>query len=336
MFSRTKISLLAFLSGVFLIAAQCNAPASLTPPVAVTSGGALPAVLLNGQKLNVIATTSIVADVVHNVGGDKINLTTLLPLGADPHSFEPTPADLARVSGVHVIFANGLGLEEFLAEMIENAGGKAPVVEVSDGLTARRFAEGDEHEEGEEHEGTEENHHHEGGDPHTWTSPANVEVFVRNIEQALSALDPANAAAYKANAQAYIAQLDELDGWVKAEIETIPAENRKLVTDHTAFGYYADRYGLEQVGAIIPSFTTVAEPSARELAQLQDVIGQYKIKAVFVAETVNPELAERLARDTGVALVTLYGGSLGGPGSGAETYLAYTRYNTTAIVNALR
>lgn len=337
MASRTKLFLTTLLATIFLVAAQCNAPASTTPTVPSTTT-TLQAVPLNGQKLNVIATTSIVADVVHNVGGQAISLSTLLPLGVDPHSFEPAPADLAKVSGAQVIFANGMGLEEFLAEMIENSGGKAPVVEVSNGITARQLGESEEHEEEHEGEGeTEEaEHHHEGADPHTWTSPANVKVFVYNIQQALSALDPANAAIYQANAQVYTAQLDELDGWVKTQIETIPAENRKLVTDHAAFGYYADHYGLAQVGAVIPSFTTVAEPSAQELAQLQDAIGQYKIKAIFVGATVNPELSDRVARDTGVALVSLYGGSLGQPGSGAETYLDYIRYNTQAIVGALK
>lgn len=331
--SSSRFLALTILIVLFLVAAQCNAPVSTTPPTPQT-GGVLEAVSFNGQKLNVIATTSIVADIVRNVGGEAISLSTLLPLGADPHAFEPTPADLAKISAAHVIFANGMGLEEFLTEMVENAGGQAPVIEVSNGVTARHFADEPAHTEGEAEE--QAGHHHEGADPHTWTSPANVKVFAGNIEQALSALDPANAATYKANAQVYIAQLDDLDSWVKAQIETVPAENRNLVTDHTAFGYYADRYGLAQVGAVIPSFTTVAEPSVRELAQLQDVIGQHKIKAVFVAETVNPELSERLARDTGVALVTLYGGSLGQPGSGAETYLDYIRYNTQAIVGALR
>ncbi len=330
-----------------------------------------PVDLAAGEKLQVIATTSIVADIVRQVGGELIDLTLLLPIGADPHTFQPTPRDLASVADADVIFANGMGLEEFLDKMIANAGGEAATVHVSHGIAARQFEagdahahEGEEHEhqteehahegeepehgaeehhqhEGEEHEhGAEdhegEHHHHEGADPHTWTTPANAIVFVHNIEQALSALDPANAPSYAANAAAYATELEELDGWVKTKIETIPAENRKLVTDHTAFGYYADRYGLEQVGAVIPSFSTAAEPSAKELAELEDAIREYGVKAIFVGNTVNPALSERVAQDTGVRLLTLYTGSLGPAGSGVESYIDYIEYNTNTIVEGLK
>ncbi|MBN1995860.1 MAG: zinc ABC transporter substrate-binding protein [Anaerolineae bacterium] len=293
-----------------------------------------PVDLADGEKLKVIATTSIVADVVKKIGGDKIDLTILLPIGADPHTFNPAPADLAAVADAHVVFANGMGLEEFLDEMISNAGGGAVVVHVSHGVEPRQLgpvptADPKEHE-------LEEGHHHQGVDPHTWTSPANVKIFVHNIEHTLSALDPAHSQIFEANARAYQTQLDELDTWVKAQINSIPAENRELVTDHTAFGYYAEHYGLKQVGAVIPSFSSAAEPSAKELAELEDVIKTYKVKAIFVGASVNPSLAERVANDTGVKLVTLYTGSLGAAGSEVETYLDYVRYNTTAIVEALK
>ena len=171
---------------------------------------------------------------------------------------------------------------------------------------------------------------------HGWTTPANAIIFVHNIEQALSALDPANAETYRANAEAYEAELAELDAWVKAQIETIPAENRQLVTDHAIFGYYADRYGLEQIGAVIPSFSTTAEPSAQDLAKLEDVIKEQGVKAIFIGNTVNPGLAQRVAEDTGIQLVTLYTESLGPEGSGVETYVDYIRYNTQAIIEALK
>jgi manganese/iron transport system substrate-binding protein len=312
--------------------------------------------LAEGEKLKMVATTSIVADIVRQVGGDLIDLTPLLPLGADPHTFEPTPRDLAAVADAHVVFANGMDLEEFLDEMIDNAGGEAAVVHVSQGVEARQFGTGEAHEhehEGDEHEGEEdqhegeeheheaedheeEHHHHEGADPHTWTTPINAIVFVHNIEQALSALDPANAEGYTAKAEAYEAELETLDEWVEAQIETIPPENRELVTDHTAFGYYADRYGLEQIGAVIPSFSTAAEPSASELVELEDAIREYDVKAIFVGTSVNPSLSERVARDTGVQLLTLYTGSLGVEGSGVESYVDYLKYNTNTIVEGLK
>ena len=295
-----------------------------------------PAKLAAGEKLQVVATTSIVAYIARNVGGDAIQITMLLPLGADPHTFQGSPRDVAALSDAHLILTNGAGLEEFLEPLIESAAPKGPVVALSDGITLRQLEqheEHDEHEEGEEHEGE---HHHEGADPHTWTTPANVIIFAQNAERALSVLDPTNAETYRANANAYVAQLQELDAWVKSQIETIPAENRKLVTDHMAYGYYADRYGLTQVGEVIPSFSTAAEPSAQAIADLEQAIKAQGVRAVFVGVGFNPTLVERIAADTGIQVATLYGGSLGPTGSGAETYMGYIRYNTTAIVDALK
>ena len=161
-------------------------------------------------------------------------------------------------------------------------------------------------------------------------------VMIHNIENALSQLDPANAETYQANAEDYEAQLVELDAWVTSQIESLPAENRALVTDHEALGYYADRYGLEIVGTILPASNTGAEPSAQELAKLQETIQKSNSKAVFVGSTVNPALAARMAEDTGIKLVPLYTGSLGEAGSGVETYLDLIRYNTIAIVETLQ
>lgn len=289
-----------------------------------------PVSLGEGEKLRVVATTNIVADIVLQVGGEEIELTSLLPIGSDPHTYVATPQDVAAVAEAHVVFANGAGLEKgFLDELVKNAGGNAPVVYLSYGVELRHLEE----EQVDTHQLEEE---HKGVDPHTWTTPANAIVFARNIEEALSALDPAGAETYKANAASYEAQLGELDAWVKEQVETIPEENRKLVTDHAAFGYYADRYGLEQIGAVIPGFSTAAEPSAKELAALEDAIREYGVKAIFVGTSVNPSLSQRVAEDTGVKLVTLYTGSLGPEGSGVETYIDYIRYNTTAIVEALR
>ena len=290
-----------------------------------------PVPLEAGEKLKVAATTNIIGDIARQVGGEAIDLTLLLPLGADPHTFTPSPRDVAAVAEARVVFINGLGLEAFLAELIANAGGEAVVVPVSQGVETRALEEDEGHEPDEAAD-----HDHGEVDPHAWLSPANGLIFVRNIEAALAALDPANAAAYKANAEAYRAKLEELDAWVQAQIETIPAENRKLVTDHNEFGYYADRYGLELVGAIIPAYSTAAEPSAQELAELQTAMRAVGVKAVFVGTTVNPKLAEQVARDSGVKLAFLYTGSLGEVGSGVETYLDLIRYNTRAIVEALK
>ena len=281
--------------------------------------------------LSVVATTSIVADVVHQVGGERVSVSVLLPLGVDPHAYEPAPQDVARLSGAQLIFANGAGLEEFLPTLLENADAADRLVEVSSGIELIDFAE--------EH-GTEDAHEdedgHEEGDPHTWVDPNLVMVWVENIRAALSAADPANAVVYQANAAAYRAELEALDAWVREEVEQIPAQNRKIVTDHLVFGYFAARYGFEQVGAIIPGYSTLAAPSAQEIAAIEDAIRELGVRAVFVGLSVNPSIAQRVAEDTGVRLVQLYHGSLSEPGGPADSYLTFIRYNVSAIVEALK
>jgi ABC-type Zn uptake system ZnuABC Zn-binding protein ZnuA len=286
------------------------------------------AVLLGpGEKPKLVATTSIVADVVRNIGGDQIDLITLMPLGADPHTFEPTPRDVSAVSDAHALFANGAGLEAFLEPLLESADAQDKIVEVSRSIGLLEF--GGERRPQNEHD-------HDSGDPHTWTNPKNVLVWVDNIKRALIALDPSNAGIYEANAEAYTAELVELDGWIREQVGQIPTEKRQLVTDHQFFAYFADAYGFTQVGAIVPAYSTVAEPSARELAELEDAIKELGAKAVFVGKTVNPSLGQRVAEDTGTRLVFLHTGSLTEPGGDADSYLVYMRRNVQAIVDALK
>lgn len=312
-------NLYALLILVLVLAACTPAPAA---PANETTG-----------KLPVIATTSLVADAVARVGGDLISLTTLLPLGSDPHSFQPTPQEIALVSQAEVLFLNGMGLEEFMTALTENMPAEALVVEVSDGITPLEAAETDHEHEDEEHE---HEHDHAGGDPHTWMDPNNVIVWVDNIAAALSQADPANAATYTANAAAYRQELSDLDAWVRQELTAIPEANRKLVTDHTVFTYFADEYGFEQVGAVIPGYSTVSEPSAQELAALEDTIRELGVPAIFVGESVNPALAQRVAEDTGSQLIQIYHASLSAPGGAASTYLDFIRYNVRALVSGLR
>ncbi len=274
------------------------------------------------NELQVVATTTIVGDVVAQVGGDQIELTLLLPVGTDPHSFEPSPQDIARVAGAQVVFANGAGLEPFLDNLLDSAGALDRVVYVSEGVAHRAS---DEHAD----------HDHAEMDPHTWMDPNNVMIWVQRIEEALSEADPAHAAEYHRNAENYLADLKELDAWIRQQTARVPLENRKLVTDHALFGYFADTYGFEQIGALVPGFSSIAEPSAQDLAKIEDAIRAYGVEAVFVGNTVNPTLAERVAEDTGVELVFVYTGSLGEPGGEAGSYLDYMRYNVTAFVNAL-
>jgi ABC-type Zn uptake system ZnuABC Zn-binding protein ZnuA len=289
--------------------------------------------LAAGKKLHVVATTNLVADVVAQIGGERITLHTLMGPGVDPHSYSTTPQDLRTLEEAQVVFISGLHLEEALADLL--GGLTAPIVPVSAGITPRAMSE----EHGEEQNGEQsaaEEHHHESGDPHTWQRVANVKLWVENIHESLSQLDPANAEAYHTAAEAYLAELDTLDAEIRAKLETIPAESRKLVTDHETFGYFADEYGFTIVGALIPSLSTAAEPSAQALAQLQDQLTAEGVKAIFVGTTVNPRLAEQIAEDLEIQVVSLYSDSLSAPDGPAATYLDFMRYNVNAIVTALQ
>ncbi len=273
-----------------------------------------------GDRLQVLATTSIVADVVEQVGGDYVEVTTLLPLGTDPHTFEPRPQDAAAIADAAILFANGAGLEEFLQPLLESAGATDKLVEVSARIELLAFEE----------------EHLEGGDPHTWMDPNNVILWAENIAAALSAADPEHAADYQANAAAYIAELRDLDAWIRSEVAQVPAESRLLVTDHGVFSYFADEYGFTQVGTITGSFSTNASPSARELAALEDDIRSFGVRAVFVGETANQSLAKQVAADTGIQIVILYHASLTDDSGPAPSYLEFMRYNVSAIVEALK
>jgi ABC-type Zn uptake system ZnuABC Zn-binding protein ZnuA len=286
-----------------------------------------PVTLGAGEKLQVVSTTSIVADVVRNVGGDQIELTQLIPLGTDPHTFEPIPQDVAAVSDAHVVFVHGAGLEIFLDDLLESAGDAAPAVPVTPGVDLLAFGE-------EEHE--EDDHDHGGADPHTWFDPNNVIIWVDNIEQALSTLDPDNAQVYAENATAYQNELEALDRWIRDQVDQVPPARRRLVTDHTAFTYFCAAYGFEQIGAVVPAYSTLAEPSAQELATLVEAIEEYDVRAIFVGNTVSPDLAEQVAADTGTQLVFLYTGSLSEAGGPADDYISFMEYDVSAIVEALR
>jgi ABC-type Zn uptake system ZnuABC Zn-binding protein ZnuA len=291
-----------------------------------------------GSKLKVVATTNIVGDVVAQVGGDRIELTTLMGIGVDPHSFVPTPSHTAAIHDADLVFANGAGLETNLDEMVKAAGGGAVRVDLSGELELLGFDDEHDGEGSRVGENSQEvagfGHDHGDVDPHVWFSVPNVIHWVKTIEDTLSAVDPGSAEHYAANAEHYTRTLDELDAWVLEQVATIPRANRTLVTSHTTFGYFAERYGLEQLDAIYP-VNPSSDPSAQEIAELEDAIQSHGVSAIFVESTVNPKLADQVARDTGVALVPLYTGSLGGTGSGAESYVDLIRFDTDAIVDAL-
>ncbi|MDM8529369.1 metal ABC transporter substrate-binding protein [Anaerolineales bacterium HSG24] len=362
MITEKQISILTIIMAILLIAAQCSstpAPDNQTnydhsqhdaqdendhDEMGQAETELTPVELAEVELLNVVATTNIVGDIVNSVGGTHINLTTLLPLGSDPHTYQPTPQDVAAVAEADIVFINGLGLEEFLTDLIENAGGEAVVVDLSVGLPdLEEHDEHNEHEEngeaGEDHDDDMEEHgahgETEGHDPHIWFNPINVRAMVQQVENSLAELDPQHQTQYNANLENYESELNILDQWIFNKINTLSAKRKNLVMDHNVLNHYANRYGLGQINSIIPSYSSNTSPSAQELAELQNQIIEQKIRVIFVSATANMTLAERLAEDTGIKLIPLYTGSLGEEGSGAETYLDYMRHNTQMIVNGL-
>ncbi len=323
----------SLLWAVLMIALVSGCAAAGAPEGAAEPAPALePVGLAGGERLRVVATTSIVADVVRNVGGERIELALLMPLGADPHAFEPTPQDAALIGDAHVVFANGAGLEAFLDRLLASAGEGTPVVELSHDVPLLAFA--DDHDDADDHE--DDDHDHEGDDPHVWFDPRNVKIWVAGIEAALSALDPDGATIYGDHAEAYLAELDELDSWIRTQVARVPETQRKLVTDHSVFAYFATAYGFEQVGVVTAGSSTLSAPSARELAALQDTIREEGVAAIFVGTTIDPRMVEQIAADVGIEVVPVYTGSLSEPGGPADTYLNFMRSDVGQIVNALR
>jgi len=283
---------------------------------------------LRDEPLRIVVTTNIVADVVENVGGAAIEITTLIPPGADPHTFQPSPGDLRAMTGAHAILINGAGLEEFLHQTLAQVSGEVPMISLSEGIKLRQF-QTDHDPDSDDHED------HAGSDPHVWFDPLNVMIWAENCAQVLGTLDVENQDFYTANARQYVESLTSLHSWIENEVAEIPEHNRKLVTDHLAFGYFAQRYGFEMIGSVIPAYSTAAEPSARELADLNDTIRAENVPAIFVGIMANSRLTALIAEDTGVDLVALYTGSLGEPGGLADTYIRFMQYDVNAIVQAL-
>lgn len=278
------------------------------------------------SPLNVLATESFLTDLAQNVAGDRLKVTTLVPIGVDPHGFEPTPGDIKKVADSSVLIVNGAGFEEFLAKLLENAGGKRQVIEASAGLSSRKPREGEVVDAD-----------HPIGDPHFWLDPNHAIKYVENIREGLSQADPDGAATYAANVTAYIAQLKELDQWIAEQVKRVPLERRQLVTNHESLGYFTDRYGFKIIGTIVPSVSTGASPSAQQLARLIDRVKAANAQAIFLETGSNPQFAQQIARETGIKVVTeLYTHSTSEPGGRAPTYVEMIRFNVRTIVEALK
>jgi ABC-type Zn uptake system ZnuABC Zn-binding protein ZnuA len=280
------------------------------------------------EKIKVVASTTIIGDVVDMVGGDQIEITVLLPVDSDPHSFSPAPKVVAEIETAEVVFINGFGLEEALEDLIY-ATAQEKVVFVSEGIDPMEFVDANHGSE------TEHGHEHGNSDPHVWMNPLNVKIWAGNIKDTLSKIDPSNAEIYSANARNYQSKLDDLHNWILDQVTPIPLENRVLITDHDTMSYFADSYDFEVIGVVLPGGGTSAEPSAQDIARLEDIIKEYNVPAIFIGTTVNTQLADRISRDTGIKLIPLYSGSLSNQNGPASTYIDMMRYNVTEMVNVL-
>lgn len=271
-------------------------------------------------KPRVVTSITPLADLIRNVGGDRIELTALVPFGGEPEDYDPTPADARAVGRASIFFANGLGFEAYLDNLIEAAGASRPeVVTLSDGLpTLGSFGQGAA----------------QGGNPHLWLDPALAIAYVDVIQETLGRLDAANAAFYRANAQRYTAELSQLDAEIRAQVESLPASQRVLVGTHDAYPYFCERYNLVCLAVI--SANPGSDPSAQEYAQLVKTVRDYQVKAVFGEAGFSERFVSQLAADTGARYVaSLYTDTLT-QGPPAESYIAMMRHNTEQIVTALR
>lgn len=274
---------------------------------------------LGSPRPDILTTTTILADIARNVAGDQLVTQSILPFGADPHSYQPVPQDTKRVSESKVLIVNGAGYERSLETLLANAGDNKTFIEASTGLRLR----------------TDPNNDQEV-DPHLWLDPSNVIVYVDNIREGLTHFNPDGADLYQANARAYITQLQELDAWINGQVAQIPPKRRVLVTNHEALGYFAERYGFTVVGAVVESFSSEASPSAQQMADLVERVRLFEVPAIFLDSSDNPTLAQQIAAETGVKVITdLHLESLT-EGDPAGNYIDMMRDNVTKIVGALK
>jgi len=450
----TSVILLAMVS---LLLSACQLSPRTTPVETELDHSQITQVV----NIKVLAVESFLTDIAQNVAGDRVQVETLMPLGMDPHAFEPSPKDVAKIAESQVLIVNGAGFEEWLAKTLENAGGERKVTEASAGLTSREAREGEVAEMNDTElaeamcsqvgaedsvpvtAGTESvsaaelpakaglfllklaeqadgtfsgtiryttdeagdfqmaiaagmlkvqnaddgaeleiektlsldcaplsqgniielekdgqytltltgfasqeapllispagGHHHHEGDPHFWLDPNNVIKYVENIRDSLIAADPGGKDTYTQNATGYITQLTDLDAWIKQQVSAIPDDRRLIVTNHESFGYFADRYGFKIIGTIIPSVSTGASPSAQQMSLLVDRIRETGTIAIFLETGSNPQLAEQIAAETGIKVVSeLFTHSITDASGKAPTYLDMMKYNVQTIVEALK
>lgn len=275
------------------------------------------------EKLKVVATFSILADLVKNVGGERVALATLVGPNADAHVYSPTPADAKTLAEAGLVVTNGLGFEGWINRLVKASATKAKVAAASKGVKPRRAAGGHGH-----------NHGHADSDPHAWQSVANAKIYVANIRDALSEADPAGRDAYAANAAAYLARLDALEAEVKSAVAKIPEDRRKVITTHDAFGYFGAAYGIAFVAP--QGVSTEADVAAKDVARIIGQIRKQKIPAVFLENVSDPRLLKRISEESGVRIGgTLYSDALTEEKGEAPTYIDMIRHNLRELATAL-
>ena len=332
---------------------QVKTPKLLLPALAVSAvlvlagcSASTPAASAGAEgDLKVVATTTQIADLTRNIVGDTagVSVTQLIQPNQSAHSYDPSVADLTALGEADVLVINGVGLEEWLDDAIAASGFDGVTIDSDEGITILDGEAGHEDEaahadEATEGEATEEEHDHEGGNPHIWTDVSNAEAMAGTIADGLAAASSTHAAAFEANETAYTGKLAELDGWIRDNIDAVPAAERLLVSNHDAFGYFTAAYGITYVGSVIPSFDDNAEPSAAEIDTLVAAIKATGVKAVFSEASINPKAADTIASEAGVTVYSgedaLYGDSLGPAGSDGATYIASQLHNVRLILES--
>ncbi len=285
------------------------------------------------EKIPVMASFSILGDLVQQVGGEHVAVTTLVASNSDAHMYQPTPQDTIRLTKSKLFVVNGLGFEGWMDRLVSASHYQGKVITASTGITPLAFGDDEHHDEEESHEAAE--HRHGSQDPHAWHSIPNTIQYVRNIADGLIQIDPAHQADYQANASQYIQQLDQLDKSLRQAFTAIPAEKRKMITSHDAFGYLSHRY---QIITIAPQgVSTEAEASASDVAKIIRQIRRENIRALFVENVSDPRLMQQISKETGVQPgKALFSDALSDNQGPASTYLDMMRYNTAQILAALK
>ena len=310
---RSLISVLPALLGIALVLVACGDDSD-------PSAGENPA------ELTAIATTTHVADLVRNVGGARVEVRGILPAGADPHDYEPRPSDAASLTEAPVVFRSGGDLDGWLDDLLDNAGADSEVVSLIDRVETI--------ENGHDHEGEDKDEEHI--DPHWWQDPRNAILAVAAVRQALTEADPEGRDSYQRNASAYTKQLQRLDSGIADCLDQVPPAQRKLVTTHDALGYFAERYDIEVVGALIPSLSTQAQPSSKDINNLVDQIRDENVNAIFPETAINDRIEQAVSREAGAKVgKALWADSLGPKGSTGDTYLNAMAFNAEAIVDGM-